>query len=479
MSKRFFDENPGVVNIGVSTFLPQLERKDISVTDVDWSPPVGVDSTLQSALTELGGDGKRIREANERAAQRLVETRPVWTDIRPARSELPALNGMAVCHAGPPVTWENMSGPQRGAVIGAIQYEGWADTETGARELASSGSVSFVPCHEQGSVGPMAGVISPSMPLAVVENEAYGNIAYSNLNEGLGKVLRFGAFTEEVIDHLRWMEQTMAPILSRALDDHGPVDLKVLSSKALQMGDEVHNRNVAGTALLLRELAPSIASLDADESDVEAVLEFLGDNEHFFLNLSMGACKSGADAAADIPWSTVLTAMARNGTEFGIRVSGLGDQWFTTPAPTVDGLYFSGYSEADASPDIGDSSIAETTGVGGFAMAGSPAITQFVGGHPDEALGYTREMYEITVTENENYALPPLDFRGTPTGIDLMQVVETGIQPIINTGIAHQEPGVGQIGAGIGRAPRECFLDAASQFCTAYADGTPPSEVGD
>ena len=317
------------------------------------------------------------------------------------------------------------------------------------------------------------------MPLARIENETHGNTAYSNLNEGLGTVLRFGAYTDEVIEHLEWMETNLGPTLSAALDETGPVDLKLLSSKALQMGDEVHNRNVAGTALLIRELAPTLAGLDADTDDIGDVLEFLGGNEHFFLNLSMAACKAAADAAASVPWSTVVTAMARNGTEFGIRVSGLGDQWFTTAAPTVDGLYFSGYSAADASPDMGDSSIAETTGVGGFAMAGSPAITQFVGGDPAEARTYTREMYEITVTENENYGLPSLNFRGTPTGINLLQVVETGVQPIINTGIAHEEPGVGQIGAGIGRAPRACFIGAARAFCDAYCDGTPPSEVGE
>jgi hypothetical protein len=467
-----FLEDEHVLNVGVDSFVSQLEAGGASVTDIDWAPSPGVDEDLQTALTSLGRYGGKIRAANERAADRLVDVRPVWTAVRPAAEVLPALDSMALCHAGPPVDWETMSGPQRGAVIGAVLYEGWADDEAGARTLAASGDVSFVPCHEQGAVGPMAGIISPSMPLAVVENETHGNVAYSNLNEGLGTVLRFGAFTDDVIEHLQWMEETLAPVLNATLSAYGPVDLKLLSSKALQMGDEVHNRNVAGTALLLRELSPTIATLDTEgRADV---LEFLGDNEHFFLNLSMAACKAGADAAAEVPWSTVVTAMARNGTEFGIRISGLGGRWFTAPAPVVDGLYFSGYSAEDASADIGDSSIAETTGVGGFAMAGSPAITQFVGGHPDEALDYTREMYEITLTENENYTLPPLNFRGTPTGLDLLQVVETGVQPIINTGIAHRDPGVGQIGAGIGRAPRECFLDAAAAFCAAHADGRSP-----
>ena len=477
MSNLFFDSDEGIANIGIESFVDPIRKAGVQVTDVDWESYPGVSDGLIDKLTALGKHGEEIRAANKRAGDRLVEARPIWRDIQDARTALD-LDGMTLCHAGPPVTWEEMSGPQRGAVIGAIQYEGWADGEDAARERAASGHISFVPCHDRSAVGPMAGVISPSMPLAVIKNEAYGNTAYSNLNEGLGKVLRFGAYTADVIDNLRWMETSLAPVLKQTLDLHDGLDLKLLSSKALQMGDEVHNRNVAGTALLVRELAPTIATLNQDKERIKEVLSFIGENEHFFLNLSMAACKSATDAAADIPWSTVLTAMARNGTEFGIRVSGLGDEWFTTPAKVVDGLYFSDYSKQDASPDIGDSSIAETSGVGGFAMAGSPAITQFVGGHPQEALGYTKEMYEITVTENENYALPPLDFRGTPTGIDLTQVIETGIQPIINTGIAHNEPGVGQIGAGIGRAPRECFLAAIRAYSEAYSDGTAPDGVG-
>lgn len=474
MNGCFLNDDASVVNVGLSTFIDQLRNKNVTVTDVDWEPPAGVDLGLIESLTSLGKYGDSIQNANETAAQRIIESQPVWTDVRTAKDELSGMDNKVLCHAGPPVTWERMSGPQRGAVIGAILYEGWADDENKARSVASE-EIEFVPCHEKSAVGPMAGVISPSMPLAVIENEAHGNVAYSNLNEGLGEVLRFGAYSTEVIENLEWMEQELGPTLSKALNSHGPVDVKLLSSKALQMGDEIHNRNVAGTALVIRELAPTLASLDDDH--VSDVLEFIGGNEHFFLNLSMTACKAGADAAADIPWSTVITTMARNGTDFAVRVSGLGDRWFTTPAPVVDGLYFSDYTQEDASPDIGDSCIAETTGVGGFAMAASPAITQFVGGHPQEALGYSREMYEITVRENDNYALPSLDFRGTPTGIDLFQVVQTGIQPIINTGIAHKEPGIGQIGAGIGRAPRECFIKAAEAFCDAYDDGVSPVEV--
>ncbi len=462
------DRPVSVLNVGLDGFADAAKESGASVTNVDWSPPTDVDDDLMTSLGVLGEHTDRIQRANRKAADRIVETEPVWTDVVTANNALDDLDDTTILHAGPPVSWEAMSGPQRGAVIGALCYEGLAETVEEAETLAASGDVSFDCCHHHGVVGPMAGVVSPSMPLARVENRAHGNVAYSNLNEGLGKVLRFGAYSEEVIEHLQWMEETLAPILQQTVRAADGVDLKRLSAEALQMGDEVHNRNVAGTALLVRELSPTIASLDRPAEDTREVLTFLGDNEHFFLNLSMAACKSAADAAADVSWSTVVTAMARNGTEFGIRVSGLGDQWFTAEAPVVDGLFFPEYDAEDANPDIGDSSIAETVGVGGFAMAASPAITQFVGGTPSDAVTYSREMYEITVRENPNYTLPALDFAGTPTGIDLLRVVDSGVQPVINTGIAHREPGIGQIGAGVGRAPRKPFIDAARSFCEEY-----------
>ncbi len=463
-----FDNPVSVVNVGLDEFASPIEQHGGEVTLVDWSPPADVDKELLSALTELAENGERIESANRRAAQKIRQAEPFWIDVVTAKEVLDGMDSHTLLHSGPPVSWETMSGPQRGAVIGALRYEGLANSPEEAEDLAASGEITFEPCHHHGVVGPMAGVVSPSMPLAKVENRNDGNIAYSNLNEGLGKVLRFGAYSVEVIEHLNWMEETLAPVIQQAVRDSDGVDLKLHSAKALQMGDEVHNRNVAGTALLIRTIAPKIATQSGTKNQSE-VLEFLGENEHFYLNLSMAACKVAADAASDIPWSTVVTAMARNGTEFGIRISGLGDEWFTTDAPVVDGLFFSGYSKNDASPDIGDSSIAETMGMGGFAMAASPAITQFVGGSPAEAIAYSREMKQITVMDNPNFTLPALDFSGTPTGIDLLRVVDSGIHPIINTGIAHQEPGIGQIGAGIGRAPRTPFIDAARAFCTKYS----------
>jgi hypothetical protein len=316
----------------------------------------------------------------------------------------------------------------------------------------------------------MAGVVTWSMPVWVLENKAFGNRAFCTLNEGLGKVLRYGAFSEEVLARLRWMAEDLAPVLKKTLLRHGPIDMKSLIAQALQMGDEGHNRNRAGTSLFIREIAPDLVRLDEGREKIATILNFMNGNDHFFLNLTMPACKCTVDAAASVEGSSVVTTMARNGTEFGIRVSGLGDQWFTGPAGIVEGLYLPGFSEKDAARDIGDSVITETAGIGGFAMAAAPAIVKFVGGGATDAIRYTRQMYEITVAENEAYQIPALDFRGTPTGIDLLKVVETGILPAINTGIAHREPGIGMVGAGLVKPPEKCFHDALEAFAKKYGN---------
>jgi hypothetical protein len=363
-------------------------------------------------------------------------------------------------HAGPPLTWERMSGPLRGAIMGALLYEGLALDIAEAEELAANGEIAFAPCHHFQTVGPMAGVVSASMPVQVIEEPIYGHRSYSTLNEGLGKVLRYGAHSPDVLTKLRWMQQVLGPALGRAVRAMGGLELKSMIAQALLMGDECHNRNKAATSLFLREIAPFLLETGTSTEETANVLRFINGNDHFFVNLSMAACKAEMLAAHGIRFSSVVTTMARNGTDFGIRVSGLGDRWYTAPAQPVKGLYFSGYSREDANPDIGDSAITETAGIGGFAMAAAPAIVQFIGGTPADALRYTLEMYKITVAEDSQYQLPPLNFRGSPMGIDIRQVVHQQLLPIINTGIAHRLPGIGQVGAGIVRPPMQCFVAA-------------------
>lgn len=411
-----------------------------------------------------------IEKANQEAASRILKAKPTIVDISTAGGAVPGMKKNMILHAGPPVTWDRMCGPMRGAVIGGLLYEGMAKNRKEAEELAASGDIIFEPCHHHDAVGPMAGVVTWSMPVWVLENKTFGNRAYCTLNEGLGKVLRYGAFSEEVIIKLKWMETDLAPILRKALKAHGDIDMKSLISQALQMGDEGHNRNRAGTSLLIRELAPYLVMLDEEREKIAGVLTFMHTNDHFFLNLTMPAAKCTVEPAADIEGSSVIYTMARNGTDFGIRVSGLGNRWFTAPATMVDGLYLPGFTAEDAAPDIGDSVIAETAGYGGFAMAAAPAIVKFVGGTPQDAVKYTKQMYEITVTENDTYQIPFLDFRGTPTAIDLVKIAETGILPRINTGIAHKEPGIGMVGAGLARPPQKCFDDALEAFAEKYGN---------
>ncbi len=407
---------------------------------------------------------EKIAKANEEAIERVLNAQPTLLAIGKAEKDIPGMTKKTVLHAGPPITWENMSGPLKGAVIGGLIYEGLARDEKEAVELAKSGEIIFDSCHHHSAVGPMAGVVTASMPVWVLENKTFGNKSYCTLNEGLGKVLRYGAYSQEVIDRLKWMENVLAPVLKVALELSGPIDLKTMIAQVVQMGDEGHNRNKAGTSLLIRELAPYIVKTQFTLDEKSEVLKFMHSNDHFFLNLTMPACKCTMDPAGGIKYSTLVYTMARNGTEFGIRVSGLGDRWFTAPAEIIDGLYFPGYTTKDANPDIGDSCITETTGIGGFAMAAAIPIVQFVGGTPKDALNYTTQMYEITLSENNAYKVPALNFRGTPTGIDIQKVLETGILPIINTGIAHKNPGVGQVGAGLVHPPQKCFEDALEAF---------------
>ncbi len=405
-----------------------------------------------------------IRKANEKVLDIVQGAQPTLVGVGVAGEDIPGMDKMTILHAGPPVKWENMSGPLRGAVMGALMYEGLASNEEEAKELAASGKITFDSCHHHSAVGPMAGVVSASMPVWIVENKTHGNKAYCTLNEGLGKVLRFGAYGEDVIKHLKWMEATLGPVLKETMEIHGEIDLKSMIAQVVQMGDEGHNRNKAGTSLLIREIAGAVVKTSFSLEDKARVLDFMNSNDHFFLNLSMPACKCTMDPAANVPMSTLVYTMARNGTEFGIRVSSLGDRWFTAPAEIIDGLYFPGYTMEDANPDIGDSCITETTGIGGFAMATAPAIVQFVGGKPQDAINYTTSMYEITTGESKTYKMPAMDFRGTPTGIDIQKVIETQILPVINTGIAHKDPGIGQVGAGIVHPPMKCFEDALEAY---------------
>ena len=406
-----------------------------------------------------------VEAANARAVERMLAADPVLVDVAVAGDAIQGLGDRTILHAGPPIGWPDMCGPLKGAVAGAIVLEGWAADLDAAAELASSGGVAFHPNHHFDAVGPITGIVTRSMPVMVVENRAFGNRAYCTLNEGLGKVMRFGGNDAEVLARLRWLADTFGPAFGAALREAGGIPLKAMIARGLSMGDEMHQRNVGCTSLLLRALAPALARTVDDRERLAGLFEFIGGNDQFFLNVAMAMGKAIMDPVRGIEGSSVVTAMSRNGTMFGIRVSGLGDRWFAAPVEMPRGLYFPGFSEDDANPDIGDSTIVETVGLGGFAMAAAPAVAGFVGaGTAADALNYTRAMEEITVARNPEWTIPALDFAGVPTGIDIRKVVASGRTPTINTGIAHREAGIGQVGAGVVRAPMACFERALEAF---------------
>ena len=445
-----------VLNIGLAGMARSVSDQGVKVVDLDWCPPKEGVPHLRQTKT-----GIQIDAANQEVVERIQSGQAVLAGMGIARDVIPGMHEHMILHAGPPITWERMCGPQRGAVMGALIYEGLASDEAEAARLAASGEIEFAPCHHHHAVGPMAGVISPSMPVFIIENKTFGNRAYCTQNEGLGKVLRYGGMGPEVIARLKWMETDLYPALDRALQTlPNGIDIKSLIAQALHMGDECHNRNRAATSLFLRAIGPALARTNRDNEVLARVIEFIDRNDHFFLNLSMPTGKALLEPAEGVAGSTIVTVMARNGTDFGIRLGSMPERWFTAPAGKVQGLYFPQYTEKDANPDIGDSTITETAGYGGMAMAAAPAIVKFVGGSPQMATQTTLEMYEITFGEHEHFTIPALDFRGTPLGIDVRRVVETGILPQINTGIAHKDPGVGMVGAGILRAPEKCFKDA-------------------
>jgi Protein of unknown function (DUF1116) len=461
-----------VVNVGADLLADAVADQAVPVGRVDWRPPM--DGTAAD-LAAVAADPRR-RAANERALDAMLGVTATLVDVLPA-SEALGLEPGQFLHAGPPIGWDRASGPLRGALMGGAALEGLVtDPEDAAALFESGTSVSLEPCHHRSAVGPMAGVVTPSMWMFVLEDAATGRRTYCSLNEGLGKVLRYGAYSPEVLTRLRWMGDVLGPLLQRTVravrdSGTGPVDVTGILTQMLQMGDEAHNRNRAGTLMLLRDLSPAMVTSGGDPADVAQSLRFIGGNDHFFLNLAMPACKLALDAARDIEGSTMVVAMSRNGTDFGIQVAGTGDEWFTGPAQLADGLFLGDYGPEDANPDIGDSAITETAGIGGFAMATAPAIVRFVGGSVPDALATTRRMHEITLGENPRWSVPVLEFQGTPTGIDVTLVCRTGILPQINTGMAGRLAGVGQVGAGLVTPPAEIFPKALARLAELASGG--------
>ncbi len=459
---------PRVINIGLESFNEPILKYGGESVQFNWRPIAGGNKKLIKILNALSKREDEINAWNDEVIERMKNAQPFLMDVVPAHTVIPELagNNKVLLHAGPPIKWDEMTGPMQGSCIGATLFEGWASTEEEAVKLLESGEVEFMPCHHAHAVGPMGGITSANMAVLVVENKLDGTKAYCTMNEGIGKVLRFGAYSQEVVDRLKWMKDVLGPVLSQAIKGKGDgININVIIAKAITMGDEFHQRNIAASLIFLKEVAPKIVELDIEESKKKEVMQFLADTDQFFLNIMMATGKVIVDYARQVQNGTVVTTMTRNGRNFGIRISGMGDEWFTAPVNTPKGLYFTGFTEEDGNPDIGDSAITETVGVGGMAMVAAPGVTRFVGaGGFDDALKVSNEMAEISITQNSNWSIPTWDFKGACLGIDLRKVVETGITPLINTGIAHKEAGVGQVGAGTVRAPLACFEKALEAY---------------
>jgi hypothetical protein len=426
---------------------------------------------VASARGEDNNIKAKIESANKEGIHRVLTAKPFLVGVKRAIDVLPGMKRRSIFHAGPPIEWRKMCGPMRGAIVGTMIFEGWANSWEEAEKLVEEGEIELSPNHDHGAVGPMAGVISPSLPVMVVKNEKYGNVNYGRIVE---QKVQFGAFDKEAIASLRFWTDIVAPSIEKALGKiRGQggigIDLKSIMARALYMGDELHNRPAAGTALFALSIIPHLIETSEDKQQLSQITSYFASNEIFFLCLGMAACKATMDAVREIEHSTLVTVMARNGIEFGIKVSGLGnDKWFTGPAGIIRGLYFPGFANHDANPDMGDSAITETAGVGGFALANSPAILSLVGGTAEDALKYTRQMQQITMALNDTFLIPIFDFQGTATGIDIRKVVKTGILPVIDTAIAHKEPGIGMIGAGLVTPPMEAFKSALRGYAEKY-----------
>lgn len=462
--KDLLSEKPRIINIGLKSFAEVVEQFGCQVVQYDWAPPAGGNVKLIKTLNFLR-NYDQIDLWNQEVTAKIVASQPVLKDNVRAKEVIPEFsrnNGKVILHAGPPVAYENMPDPMQGSCVGAVMFEEWAKTEEEAREMLSRGDIEFIPCHHCNAVGPMGGITSPNMAVFVVENETGGNKAYCTMNEGIGKVLRFGAYDEEVVNRLRWMRDVLGPTLGKVLRGmENGLALNPLIAKAIAMGDEFHQRNIAASLAFLKEVAPAITAMDMEEKDRVDVIKFLADTDQFFLNIMMATGKAVMDDARKDTDGTIVTAMCRNGYEFGIRIAGMGDEWFTGPVNTPQGLYFTGYDAEDACPDMGDSAITETFGVGGMAMIAAPAVTRFVGaGGYEDALRTSNEMMEIVIDRNPNFTVPTWNFQGICLGIDARLVVEKGITPVINTGIANKVAGKGQIGAGTVHPPIECFEKA-------------------
>ncbi len=407
--------------------------------------------------------------ANKQTFDRLVKADPVVVDVRPAIEVVPGLDRNTILTSGPPLAWPGYTGGQREAIVGGALFEGLAGSRDEAIAKLDRGQIKVAGCHDFGCVGSLAGIYTASMPVFVVENRAAGNVGFCNMYEGSNpRRLNYGVYDEGVRERLLFVQNEVVPVVAEAVRRCGGIALKPIMKRALTMGDELHSRNAAAALLFLREMVPSLLAMAGSGSEpITRAVKAVTDDQYFFLRLSMAAAKATADAARNIERSSVVTAMAFNCQGFAIRVSGLGDTWYTGPHATVQAKLFEGHSEDEIAWMGGESIITETVGLGGFAQAAAPALQNYQGGSYEPMIARNKELYAITVGENPDYLIAALGYRGTPTGIDIFKVIESAVLPVMDIGVAGRDGG--QIGAGIVRAPMACFKAAAAAYRQRYS----------
>lgn len=448
-----------VVNVGLPMFADAIADQGRPVAHVDWRPAAGGDPAAVAALTRLAAD-PRVDEANAEVLRRLDTAVPFLVTVAPAADVVPGMADRTLLHCGPALAWEQVCDPLRRSMRAAVVAEGWADDVAAADELLAAGDVRLEPANHHDTVVPMASAIGPGAPVLVVETSTDdGDVrSYAPINQGPGEVPWFGRDTDAAIARLRLLRDVAGPAIAAILERTGPLDVLALATQGIAMGDDLHMRTQAATNLLARTWLPHVAALP-DALRVPFA-EFLGGNHLFLLTPAMAAAKALTLWAGRVEGSTIVTSMARNGTTFGIRVAG-SDRWYVTDAPPVgEALYYSGYGPDDAAPDIGDSAVLELVGLGGPAAANSPAVAAFLGGSMADAARATDGFRRICAGASSRFTLPAAGFSGTPVGVDLRAVVETGLTPKVTTGILAAHSGVGQIGAGVATAPLACFTEA-------------------
>ena len=459
-----FKDDLRVINAGLEGFAQAMRYQDVPVVEIDWRPPADGEINLIEILKTIYYNKElveRINSANKMVIERIQNANPQIVDVIPA-GEAMKLPSHTILHSGPPISWEKMCGPQKRAVLGAIQFEGWAKNENEAIKFVEKEMVNLCPCHKYNAVGPMTGIISPSMPVLVTRNDSYGNYGFSTFNEGRGNALWFGVCDKETLERLQWIRYTLGPAMKAAIKKHGPINVFDIVEQGVQMGDECHARHVASTALLLKRLMPAMLEAGISGKTVASIIRFMDENSHFFLNFTLAAVKVTMDSAHNIPYSTIVTAMSRNGVDFMLRVAGLGNNWLVAPVSAMDkAVYYTGFTAADAAGDIGDSAIIETCGLGGMAIASAPSMASFVGDMFSDEITAIRKLGAITLATHDRFRMPAMDTENTPLGIDLLRVVETRVVPFITTGILHETSStVGQIGTGVANAPVTLFDQA-------------------